>query len=320
MGKCIHEPHSCPNNVHRLPLFITNDDGIDSEGLQSLVRALHKRGHPIVVLAPESEQSATGMKLTLKSNMRFVEREDLSKEIQIEGGPLLRMFSLDGSPCDCVIVGVEMVLKRVQFKPLLCVSGINHGPNVSVDVLHSGTVSAAREASLYGMPSIAVSLATYQHKNFSQSIAAISRLIDACSVNMPERLPNFLRPDGTKNIPTGKSTEDTIRSAFHNGDILLNLNIPEDWNGIYRTVGLGARWYRSATDSINREGTGVSFEVGAATIDEEDIPDTDCNALNSGSASISPLGSWPSNHPLGVSDKLLESASDEGSEGLPNWL
>ena len=159
MGKCIHEPHSCPNNVRKLPLFITNDDGIDSEGLLSLVRSLHRRGHPIVVLAPESEQSATGMKLTLKSNMRFVEREDLSKEIEIEGGPLLKMFSLDGSPCDCVIVGVEMVLKRVQFKPVLCVSGINHGPNVSVDVLHSGTVSAAREASLYGMPSIAVSLA-----------------------------------------------------------------------------------------------------------------------------------------------------------------
>tara|TARA_Y100001970_G_scaffold49813_1_gene63108 strand:- start:9179 stop:10105 length:927 start_codon:yes stop_codon:yes gene_type:complete len=308
--------------VRLLPLLITNDDGIESEGLISLVRALHMRGHPIVVIAPESEQSATGMKLTLRSDMRFVEREDLSCEIAMEEGPLLRMFSLDGSPCDCVIVALEMaVSSRVPgFNPMLCVSGINHGPNVSVDVLHSGTVSAAREASLYGMPSIAVSLATYDHKDFSDSITAISRVIDACSVNMPTEIPNLLRPEGTMNVPSGKTIEEQIRSAFHNGDVLLNINVPAEWNGIYRTVGLGARWYRSATDAINSEGTGVAFEVGAATIDEEDIPNTDCNALNSGCVSITPLGSWPSNHPLGVSDNMLRTSATENDEGLPNWL
>jgi len=254
--------------------------------------------------------------------MSFIERDDLSSNIAKEGGPLLRMFSLDGSPCDCVIVALEMAVRsRVPgFKPMLCVSGINHGPNVSVDVLHSGTVSAAREASLYGMPSIAVSLATYEHKDFSDSITAVSRVIDACSANMPNELPNLLRPAGTDNTPSGNNPLEEIRSAFHNGDILLNINIPIEWNGIYRTVDLGARWYRSATDAINSEGTGVAFEVGAAIIDEEDIPDTDCNALNSGCVSITPLGSWPSNHPLGVSDNMLASAATEDDYGLPNWL
>ena len=320
--KCIHEPASFPEPVRPLPLLITNDDGIESDGLTSLVRALHERGHPIFVLAPASEQSATGMKLTLQSNMSFVERDDMSKDIALEGGPALRMFSLDGSPCDCVIVALERDVRSIapEIKPMLCISGINRGPNLSVDVLHSGTVSAAREASLYGMPSIAVSLATYDHDDFSDSIEAISKVIDACSIGMPRDLPNLLRPHGTKTVPDGKGIEETIRSAFHNGDILLNINVPATWNGNYSTVQLGARWYRSATDSINREGTGVAFEVGAATIDEEDIPGTDCNAVNQGDVSITPLGSWPSNHPLGASDETLRNAAIGGDDGLPNWL
>ncbi len=320
--KCIHEPAFIPEPVHPLPLLITNDDGIDSDGLTSLVRALHERGHPIVVLAPASEQSATGMKLTLQSDMSFVERDDISNDILLEGGPTLRMFSLDGSPCDCVIVALERAVSSIVpgFKPMLCISGINRGPNLSVDVLHSGTVSAAREASLYGMPSIAVSLATYDHNDFSDSITAISRVIDACSMGMPRELPNLLRPQGTKKVPVGNSMEETIRSAFHNGDILLNINVPADWNGSFSTGKLGARWYRSATDSINSDGTGVAFEVGAATIDEENIPGTDCNAVNQGSVSITPLGSWPSNHPLGVSDETLDNAAIGDREGLPKWL
>ena len=64
----------------------------------------------------------------------------------------------------------------------------------------------------------------------------------------------------------------------------------------------------------------MAFEVGAATIDEEDIPGTDCNAVNQGDVSITPLGSWPSNHPLGASDETLRNAAIGGDDGLPNWL
>ena len=82
--------------MNKAHLLVTNDDGIDADGLVSLVTRLHSEGHPVVVLAPQSEQSATGMKLTLSSGMQFTERKDLSEAIRVEGGPPLRMFSLDG--------------------------------------------------------------------------------------------------------------------------------------------------------------------------------------------------------------------------------
>ena len=65
---------------------------------------------------------------------------------------------------------------------------------------------------------------------------------------------------------------------------------------------------------------GVAFEVGAATIEDEDIPGTDCNAVNSGSVSITPLSSWPANHPLGLSAELLSLATEQSGSGLPKWL
>ena len=76
-----------------------------------------------------------------------------------------------------------------EIDPMLCISGINHGPNLSVDVLHSGTVSAAREASLYGMPAIATSLATYSHRRFDDSLSVIVDLIDRCSGSLPDSPP-----------------------------------------------------------------------------------------------------------------------------------
>ena len=145
-----------------IPILLTNDDGIHSMGLQDLAASLHARGHPIAILAPLTEQSAVGMKLTLRDDMSFEEHTDIAEKIRIDNETPLRVFSLDGSPCDCVIVALDGGLKAraPEIEPWLCISGINRGPNLSVDVLHSGTVSAAREASLYGLPSISVSLAT----------------------------------------------------------------------------------------------------------------------------------------------------------------
>ena len=166
------------------------------------------------MLAPQNEQSATGMKLTLSSGMQFTERKDISEAIRVEGGPPLRMFSLDGSPCDCVIVALEGGLKSwaPEIDPKLCISGINHGPNLSVDVLHSGTVSAAREASLYGMPAIATSLATYNHRNFEDTLEVVMRLVTKCEESLPGQLPNLLRPNGTGNNPSGDDEGSLLRS------------------------------------------------------------------------------------------------------------
>ena len=309
--------------MSRAALFMTNDDGIESVGLHLLITALHARGHPVVVLAPASEQSCSGMRLTLRHDLKFEERSDIADSLRVEGGPPLRIFSLDGSPCDCAIVALDGGLQAwaPEIKPSMCISGINQGPNLSVDVLHSGTVSAARETSLYGMPAIAVSLATYEHAEFTQTVEASLAIIEACLCALPDEPLNLRRPEGSRKKPLSAGTmEVRVRSAFAHGDMFLNINAPKSWNGLMQTTSLGSRWYHNAIDMNDRENIGVAYEVGAAIIEDEDIPGTDCNAINSGAVAITPLSSWPVNHPLGLSGDVLATATEQGSSGLPSWL
>ena len=303
-------------------VFVTNDDGVESEGLRVLVSAIHSRGYPVVVLAPATEQSCSGMRLTLRHDLKFQEREDISNSIREEDGPPLRIFSLDGTPCDCAIVAMDGGLRvwAPEIVPSMCVSGINPGPNLSVDVLHSGTVSAARESSLYGMPAIAISLATYEHSDYTQILEASMRVIDACLSALPAEPANLGRPNGSRGASERSEGLGGVLSAFADGDLILNINGPERWNGSYQTVPLGSRWYHNAIDMRDIDNIGVAFEVGAATIEDEDIPGTDCNAVNSGSVSITPLSSWPVNHPLGLSAELLSLATEQSGSGLPKWL
>ena len=309
--------------MNRAALFMTNDDGIESAGLHLLIAALHARGHPVVVLAPASEQSCSGMRLTLRHDLKFEERSDIADSLRVEEGPPLRIFSLDGSPCDCAIVALDGGLQAwaPEIKPSMCISGINQGPNLSVDVLHSGTVSAARETSLYGMPAIAISLATYEHSEFTQTVEASLAIIEACLGALPDEPLNLRRPEGSRKKPLSAGTmEARARSAFAHGDMFLNINAPASWNGLMQTTSLGSRWYHNAIDMNDRENIGVAYEVGAAIIEDEDIPGTDCNAINSGAVSITPLSSWPVNHPLGLSGDAMAAAAEQGSSGLPSWL
>ena len=323
IGTRFHEPPSNGSNVNHSAVFVTNDDGIESEGLHVLVSALHSRGHPVVVLAPASEQSCSGMGLTLRHDLKFQERDDISDSLKIDGGPPLRIFSLDGTPCDCAIVAMDGGLRAwaPEINPSLCISGINQGPNLSVDVLHSGTVSAARESSLYGMPAIAISLATYEHSDYTQTLEASMTIIEACLSSLPTEPANLGRPQGSRRTPSIQgSMHDRALSAFADGDMILNINGPEQWNGNFQTVALGSRWYHNAIDMRDVENIGVAFKVGAAIIDDEDISGTDCNAINSGAVSITPLSSWPVNHPLGLNEVLLAVATEQSSSGLPKWL
>jgi len=309
--------------MSRAALFMTNDDGIESAGLHLLISALHARGHPLVVLAPASEQSCSGMRLTLRHDLKFEERSDIADSFRMEGGPPLRIFSLDGSPCDCAIVALDGGLQAwaPEIKPSMCVSGINQGPNLSVDVLHSGTVSAAREASLYGMPAIAISLATYEHAEFAQTVEASLAIIEACLCALPDEPLNLRRPEGSRKKPLSAGTmEVRVRSAFAHGDMFLNINAPKSWNGLMQSTSLGSRWYHNAIDMNDRENIGVAYEVGAEIIEDEDIPGTDCNAINSGAVAITPLSTWPVNHPLGLSGDVMSAATEQGSSGLPSWL
>ena len=181
------------------PLLLTNDDGIHSLGLQELASSLNERGHPVVILAPLTEQSAVGMKLTLRDDMAFQEHTDIADKIRVNEAAPLRVFSLDGSPCDCVIVAIDGGLRAwvPEIEPWMCISGINRGPNLSVEVLHSGTVSAAREAALYGLPSLSVSLATYSNEDYSDSIGATLDVIDRLSRLVSKKPENLLRPQGS---------------------------------------------------------------------------------------------------------------------------
>ena len=307
----------------REPLFLTNDDGIDAAGLHRLIQILHARGHPLAILAPAQQQSASAMRLSLKKELRFTDRNDLALSLDLDpNGPPIRIFSLDGSPCDCTIVAIDQGFESwaQMIRPQLCISGINFGPNISIDVIHSGTVSAAREAALYGMPAIALSLGTYLHEDFSIATEAILELIDRALLVANEEPTNLMRTRGSKHQPWGDEEmpmDERLREAFRSGDIILNLNTPHEWSGLVETVPLGARWYHGAT---KRSEKNLGFIVGAASIEDEPLPRTDCSSLMAGNVVISPLATWPQTHPLNIPDSILHASLSEDADGYPSWL
>ena len=307
----------------REPLFLTNDDGIEASGLHRLIRILHNRGHPLAVLAPAQEQSASAMRLSLKNDLQFKDRNDLAKTLELDPeGPPMQIFSLDGSPCDCAIVAIDQGFESwaPMIRPQMCISGINRGPNLSIDVIHSGTVSAAREAALYGMPAIALSLGTYLHEDYTVGTEAILTLIDRALSIASDEPTNLMRTRGSQHRPWSDAEmemSDRIREAFKSGDIILNLNVPHEWNGAVETVPLGARWYHGATKSSPQKD---GYIVGAASIEDEPLPGTDCTSLMAGNVVISPLATWPQTHPLNVPDAILHSALIQDDDGYPAWL
>ena len=118
---------------------------------------------------------------------------DLEAQIANTDGPPLSILSVEGTPCDSVIVALEGSIGDLTkgIRPVLCVSGVNLGPNLSLDVLHSGTVSAAREASMYGLPSIATSLADYDPKSFDGAVEATMRIIAMASAQLQTHSPHL---------------------------------------------------------------------------------------------------------------------------------
>lgn len=303
-------------------LFVTNDDGIEAPGIQALIRELNIQGYPLFVLAPSTEQSATGMRISVRKKLKVTNRRDIADKLQTNQNVPLKMYSLDGSPCDCVIAALDGGIKILEpdLMPTICISGVNQGPNISVDIMHSGTVSAARESALYGLPSIAVSLATYEHSNFEYSVKGAVKVLKSCLEFLPLNPSDFLRKNGSKLPMSLNSDLESIRKNFAHGNIFLNLNAPVKWNGKFSTVSLGSRWYRNAIKSHELDDGSMAFEVGAAEIIEEKIPNSDCFSVNLGEYAISPISSWPVNHPLGVTRAVLDAATISGENGLPIWL
>ena len=135
-------------------ILVTNDDGIKAAGLKAIVRELASLGN-VYVVAPNSQCSAYSHKMTLSGLLRFEEKE-------MPGAK--KAFALWGTPVDCVHLGCDYLIDQ---KIDLVVSGINKGPNLSTDIIYSGTIAAAREAFIHKIPSVALSLNSFTVRDFS---------------------------------------------------------------------------------------------------------------------------------------------------------
>lgn len=133
---------------HKPSILVTNDDGVYAPGLHALVAAMHRIGQ-VVVVAPDKPQSGMGHAITLNEPLRL-------KKTDIFSG--IEAYACTGTPVDCVKLAKDKIL---HHKPDLCVSGINHGSNSSINIIYSGTMSAAVEAAIEGIPAIGFSLLDY---------------------------------------------------------------------------------------------------------------------------------------------------------------
>ncbi|MGB9591761.1 MAG: 5'/3'-nucleotidase SurE, partial [Candidatus Kryptoniota bacterium] len=154
-------------------ILVSNDDGIDAEGLYVLVKAL-KQFASVSVVAPSIQQSAVGHAITVRTPLRV-------HKFYRDGKPF--GYAVDGTPADCVKLAIRTLLKA---KPDLVISGINDGLNTAVNVIYSGTVSAATEGTILGIPSIAVSLESTRKPNFEPAAKiamSIARFV--CKKRLP---------------------------------------------------------------------------------------------------------------------------------------
>lgn len=140
-------------------ILVTNDDGVHSPGIIALYRAMKELGDAYIV-APDRERSAAGHSLTLHRPLKAEELRD-------------RVYSINGTPTDCVTLAINKLLPK---KPALVVSGINKGANLGDDITYSGTVSAAVEGTIFGIPSIAFSLISDKHYHFETASAFALRI------------------------------------------------------------------------------------------------------------------------------------------------
>ena len=136
-----------------MKILVTNDDGIYSSGISALVNAL-KEMADVIVVAPSEEQSAVGHGITMKYPLRVSE---YFKDGSFFG------HAVEGTPADCVKIGIRNIMGE---SPDLVISGINHGSNTAINIIYSGTVSAAREAAIMDVPAIAISVTSHEAKDF----------------------------------------------------------------------------------------------------------------------------------------------------------
>lgn len=205
------------NKRKKLNILVCNDDGIDAPGIFALVKELRRIGE-ITVVAPAKPQSAVGHAITMNFPLRV---REYHRDGKFFG------FAVDGTPADCVKLAIRALLKK---KPNLLVSGINHGSNTAISIIYSGTVSAATEGTIFGIPSIAISLTTYAKADFRYAAKFARKLA--------QKVADEGLPEGT----------------------LLNVNVPpipeKEIRGVLVTRQGKARWddrFDARRDPANKE-------------------------------------------------------------------
>lgn len=187
-------------------ILLTNDDGYHALGIQTLYRVLRsKTKHEITIVAPEGQRSAMGHSITLFHPL-FVTKHDLDGT---QTG-----FAISGTPSDCVKLAVQ---GELVTKPDLLISGINQGSNLGTDIFYSGTVSAAMEGVLLGIPALALSLASYDYFDFEPSANYVAEHLDYFVACSQEGLTNVNFPGkpqaqwkGVKLTRLGKTIYDNV--------------------------------------------------------------------------------------------------------------
>ncbi|MEZ7516306.1 5'/3'-nucleotidase SurE [Flavobacterium frigidarium] len=178
----------------RKPLIlVTNDDGITAPGIRALLDVMSKIGD-VLVVAPDKPQSAMGHAITINSTLYL-------NKISAEDAAVTE-YSCSGTPVDCVKLAVNEILKK---KPDLCVSGVNHGSNSSINVIYSGTMSAAVEAGIEGVPAIGFSLLDY---DWNADFETIKPFIEKITL---EALENGMPKDVVLNVNFPKLKKDAIK-------------------------------------------------------------------------------------------------------------
>jgi 5'-nucleotidase len=225
-------------------ILVSNDDGHQSDGIRALAEAMEPLGE-VWVVAPEAEQSASSHAISIHRPLRL-------REVRP------RWFAVDGTPTDCSYLAINHLLK--DRRPSLVVSGINHGPNLADDVTYSGTVAAAMEACLIGVPAIAFSLVARGTFDFGPA-ARFARSLAAAALANP--LP-----------PT----------------LLLNVNLPAGPLDGYEVTRLGKHSYGSEViEKVDPRGRNY-YWIGGNEYQHEDIPGSDCNVvLRDRRVSVTPL-------------------------------
>jgi 5'-nucleotidase len=236
--------------MQRPLILVTNDDGAAAPGIRALVEVAKELGD-VIVVAPDSPQSGKGHAITIDEPIRF-------HAIDIYGD--LEAYECTGTPVDCVKIAKHVLLK--DRKPDLCVSGINHGSNAAINIIYSGTLSAAMEASLEGIPSIGFSLLDYSFSaDFEPAKPYVKHLI------------NYV-----------------LENGLEHGS-LLNVNIPalpqEDIKGLKVCRQADARWVEEFQEAIDPRGQKYYWLTGKF-VNEDHGEDTDVWALDNNYISVVP--------------------------------